>query len=176
MKEHFDAVLELIRKPLPAGGVKTDNSALLVYPPERELDFREQLLDGFIPQLIAQKFPHLLLDLSGFLFECLDEKTIPGLQEEEFDNYRLLIQGLAKRVESRITKRLRECASEVPGGAVFVYATVALFPLVRFADILRELRDLHCRIVIAFPGGERGGKLHFMNRPDGDNYLAVQIT
>jgi hypothetical protein len=27
----------------------------------------------------------------------------------------------------------------------------------------------------AFPGEERGGKLHFMNQADGANYLAVKL-
>ena len=48
MQSLFTDLLELLEKPLPSGGgVKTDNSILLVYPPERELDFREYLLDRF---------------------------------------------------------------------------------------------------------------------------------
>jgi hypothetical protein len=56
-----------------------------------------------------------------------------------------------------------------------VYATVALYPLIRFGEVLRDMRDLDCRILLAFPGEERGGKLHFMNQPDGGNYLAVKL-
>ena len=64
---------------------------------------------------------------------------------------------------------------EIPGGIVIVYATVALFPLVRYGEVLRGLRDVEARIILAFPGEERGGKLHFMNQPDGGNYLAVKL-
>jgi hypothetical protein len=58
---------------------------------------------------------------------------------------------------------------------LIVYGTVALYPLVRCAEVLRTLRDVDCRIVLAFPGEERGGRLHFMGRPDGGNYLAVKL-
>lgn len=48
MKTKFAALLELIQEPLRSGGGgKTDHSILLVYPPEKELDFREYLLDTF---------------------------------------------------------------------------------------------------------------------------------
>ena len=46
---------------------------------------------------------------------------------------------------------------------------------VRYGEVLRGLRDLDARIVLAFPGEERGGKLHFMNQADGANYLAVKL-
>ena len=45
----------------------------------------------------------------------------------------------------------------------------------RYGEVLRGLRDLKGRIALAFPGAERGGKLHFMNQPDGGNYLAVKL-
>ena len=61
------------------------------------------------------------------------------------------------------------------GGNVLVFATVALYPVVRYGEVLRGLRDLGARIVLAFPGEERGGKLHFMNQADGANYLAVKL-
>ena len=41
MQALFSALLELIREPLRSnGGVKTDSSVLLIYPSEKELDFR----------------------------------------------------------------------------------------------------------------------------------------
>lgn len=176
MQRGFIALREMLKEPLRAdGGVKTDSSILLIYPPVRELDFREQLLDSFVPQLGAMGHPHRLLDLSGFLFTDFDEETIANLCEDEFDDYRWLRQGLASRVERSLTKRITELASESPGGTVIVYSTVSLYPLVRFGELLRDLRDLGCRIAIAFPGEERGGKLHFMNQPDGGNYLAVKL-
>jgi len=176
MHNGFNELRELIREPLQQeAGVKTDNSILVVYPPEKELDFREYLLDSFIPQLDANGHEFRLLDLSGFLFTDLDEETIEDLCEDEFDDYRWLKQGLASRVERSLIERVAQLAEEVPGGTVIVFATVALYPLVRFGEILRDMRDISCRIVLAFPGEERGGKLHFMNQSDGGNYLAVKL-
>jgi hypothetical protein len=172
----FSALMDLIEEPLRVDrGVKTDNSILLVYPPEKELDFREYLLDAFVPALDAKKVPYRLVDLSGFLFDSLDEEEAEDLREDEFDDYRWMQQGLSKRAESLLQDHLTKVAAEVVGGSVLVYATVALYPLVRYGDVLRGLRDLEARIVMAFPGEERGGKLHFMGQPDGGNYLAVKL-
>ncbi|MCP4662309.1 MAG: hypothetical protein GY856_43480 [bacterium] len=176
MKDGFDTLLAMVKPPPRSGGVITDDSILLIYPPDRELEFREYLLDKFVPQLEAEAVPFRLLDLSGFLFTGLDAETIGDLQEDEFDDYKWMKQGLAKRVEKALVGHLTELVEGLPGGAVIVYATVALYPLIRFAEVQRELRDLDSRIVVAFPGAERGGKLHFMNQPDGGNYLAVKIT
>jgi hypothetical protein len=177
MESMFNALHELIREPLrPNGGIKTDNSVLLIYPWERELDFREYLLDTFIPAIEAQRIPFRLLDLTGFLFAGMNDDAVASLQEDEFDDYRWLQQGLSKRSEAALRARIEELALEIPGGNIFVYATVALYPLVRYGEVLRELRDVAARIILAFPGEERGGKLHFMNQPDGGNYLAVKLS
>ena len=176
MQAFFAALLDLIREPLkPNGGVKTDSSILLIYPPEKELDFREYLKDTFVPQLQAAGIPFRLLDLTGFLLEGISDETLRNLQEDEFDDYRWMKQGLSSTVETALRKRISLLAEESPGCAVIVYATVALHPLVRFGEVLRELRDVPCRTVLAFPGAESGGKLHFMNQPDGGNYLAVKL-
>ena len=176
MEAFFAALFELIKQPLRAnGGVKTDNSILLIYPPEKELDFREYLIDKFIPSIEAQKIPYRFLDLTGFLFAGLSGETVESLQEDEFDDYTWMQKGLSKRVEAALQDRLAAMALEIPGGSMLVYATAALYPLVRYGEVLRGLRDLEARIVLAFPGEERGGKLHFMNQPDGGNYLAVKL-
>ena len=172
----FETLLKLMKEPVRADrGIKTDNSILLVYPAEKELDFREQLVDGCLPALEAQGAQFYALDLTGFMFEGLSVDAVESLQEEEFDDYRWMLQGLSKRVEATLQTRLQELAAQHPGGNIVVYGTVALFPLVRFGEVLREMRDLQARIAVAFPGEERGGKLHFMNQPDGGNYLAVKL-
>ena len=176
MDTMFRALHGLIKDPLrPNGGVKTDNSILLIYPPDRELDFREYLLDTFVPAIEAQRIAFRLLDLTGFLFAEMNDKSVTSLQEDEFDDYRWMQQGLSKRAETALHARIEEVAREIPGGNVIVYATVALFPLVRYGEVLRGLRDVEARIILAFPGEERGGKLHFMNQPDGGNYLAIKL-
>lgn len=176
MESMFHGLMELIKVPIRHDrGVKTDDSILLIYPPDRELDFREYLLDTFVPALDARGVAYRLVDLTGFLFAGLSDEQIETLQEEEFEDYRWMQQGLSKRTEASLHQRLTEEAAKVPGGNVVVYATVALYPLVRYGEVLRSLRDLSARIVLAFPGEERGGKLHFMNQADGANYLAVKL-
>ncbi len=176
MQAGFDALIDLVRKPYRTeGGVKTDRSVLLVYTPERELEFREQLRDHFLPRLEAEGHVHRALDVTGFLFEGLDQQTIGNLCEDEFDDYQWMKQGLASRIELSLTQRITSLAAQIPGGTVIVYATLALYPLIRFGELLRGLRDLDCRILLAFPGAERGGKLYFLNQSDGGNYLAVKL-
>ena len=175
MQPMFEALVDLLKTPVSARGVKTDTSVLLIYPPEKELDFREQLLDSFVPALEARKVPCRVFDLTGFLFQGLREDEIEALEEDEFDDYSWMLQGLAKRVEGRLKSWVTGVAAQTPGGNVLLHGTISLFPLVRFGEALRELRDLECRLVLAFPGEERGGRLHFMNHMDGGNYLAVKL-
>ena len=176
MESMFRGLMELIKAPIRHDrGIRTDNSILLVYPPDRELDFREYLLDIFVPELDARSIQYRLLDLTCFLFTDLSKEQIQILQEEEFDDYRWMYQGLSKRTEASLQLRLTDEAAKVPGGNVFMYATVALYPVVRYGEVLRGLRNLDARIILAFPGEERGGKLHFMNQADGANYLAVRL-
>lgn len=176
MESMFAALMDLVKAPLrPDRGVKTDNSILLVYPPDRELDFREYLLDTFVPELNLRGVAHRLVDLTGFLFVGLSGEEVESLQEDEFEDYRWMQQGLSKRAESALQVRLTEEAGKILNGNVLVYATVALYPLVRYGEVLRGLRDLEARIILAFPGEERGGRLHFMNQADGANYLAVKL-
>lgn len=129
MESMFAGLLELIKAPLRHDrGIKTDNSILLIYPPDRELDFREHLLDTLLPELEAKGIPHRLLDLTGFLFAGLSEEQVQALQDDEFDDYRWMQQGLSKRAESALQSRLTDEAAKIPCGNVFVYATVALYP------------------------------------------------
>ena len=176
MQSLFAALFELIKgTPRTERSVKTDSSILLIYPPHKELDFREYLLDSFIPHLQAKKIPFTHLDLTGFLYRDLDEIDIKNLQKDEFDDYRWMQQGLSQRVEAALGQRLAALTLQTPGATVLVSSTVALHPLVRYGEVLRGLRDLEGRIALAFPGEERGGRLHFMNHPDGGNYLAVKL-
>ena len=89
MQSMFAALLERIKEPLrPDRGVRTDSSISLIYPPEKELDFREQLVDSFFPHLQAGRIPFTHLDLTGFLFHDLGTGDVELLQEDEFDDYR----------------------------------------------------------------------------------------
>jgi hypothetical protein len=166
---------ELLLAPPPETSVRTDSSVFVVYPPEAELDFRSQL----------QKLLHFLnergvafrhLDLTTLPFQVLDARgLLPGAFTSEFEDYPALKRGLARAVQDALKGRVSSAAAEVPGGAVILSGTSALYPVVKFADVLAELRHLPCRIVLGFPGSEESGKLHFMNQRDGYNYLAVKL-
>jgi hypothetical protein len=176
MESMFTALMEQMKAPLRHDrGLKTDTSILLIYPPSGELDFREYLLDTFVPELEAKRILYRLVDVTGFLFSGLSEEQIEALENDEFEDYRWMQQGLSKRTEATLHARLTDEAEKIRGGNVIVHATVALYPVVRYGEILRGLRDVDARIVLAFPGEERGGKLHFMNQADGANYLAVKL-
>ena len=177
MQPMFDTLLNIMKEPLrPGGGVKTDDSILLVYPPERELEFREQLLDCFLPALKSKGSRFVEVDLADFMFESLSEEDIECLTEDEFDEYRWMIQQLSKRVETSLPEKLKQIVQKSGTQNIIVYNTVALYPMIKFGEVLIGLRELNCRIVLAFPGEEKGGKLHFMNQPDGRNYLAVKLS
>lgn len=176
MEEALKTITATASQPFDRAAVMTDNSLLLIYPPERELDFREMLYDRCLPGLKSTDIPYEVLDLAHFLFDCFSDPELEDLQDDEFRNYRLMKQGLSKRAESALCKALQDLSQNAPGTNLFVICTVCLFPLVRYGEVLRNLRDLKCRLFIAFPGEERGGKLHFMNEPDAGNYLAVRIT
>ena len=176
MDEALKTITTTASQPFDKAAVTIDNSLLLIYPPEQELDFREMIFDRCLPSLKSGGVPYEVLDLSHFIFECFGAEELDDLEQDEFRNYRLMSQGLSKRAEASLCKAMQDISQKAPGTNLFVMATVALFPLVRFGEVLRNLRDLKCRMFIAFPGEERGGKLHFMNEPDGGNYLAVKIT
>jgi hypothetical protein len=176
MDEALKTITATASQPFDRAAVVTDNSILLIYPPERELDFREMLFDRCLPGLKSAGIPFEVLDLTHFLFDCFGEQELDDLQDDEFRNYRHMRQGLSKRAELGLCKALQESSQKSPGTNLFVVSTISLFPLVKFGEVLTNLRDLRCRMLIAFPGEERGGKLHFMNAPDGGNYLAVKIS
>ena len=129
MQPMFESLLRLMKEPLhPERGIQTDTSILLVYPPEKELDFREQLADGCFPALEAQGSRFHSLDLTGFLFEGLSEDAVEALAEEEFDDYEWMLHGLSQRVEASLRTRLEKLATQYPGDNLIVYSTVALYP------------------------------------------------
>ena len=176
MEDALQAILTAARQSFQQAAVVTDSSFLLIYPPERELDVRSAIQDRCYPDLKAAGISCEQFDLSDFLFTCFTAEELAEQSEDEFRNYRLTRQGLAARAERLLVARLTEYSERQPGINLFVISTVSLFPLVRYGEVLRQLRDLRLRLFIAFPGEERGGKLHFMNEPDGGNYLASKIT
>ena len=177
MQPMFETLLKLMETPLRQNaGVKTDNSILLIYPPEKELEFREELLDRCLPALEAIGIQVHTLDLTGFMFLGLSEEEVEAIQQDEFEDYAWTLKGLSQRITDSLRAHLQELAAENPNGNVVVYGTVALYPLVRFGEVLRDLRDAPMRLVLVFPRDERGGKLRFMKEPDGSNYLAIKLS
>jgi hypothetical protein len=106
----------------------------------------------------------------------LDDPSIEMLQEDEFDDYKWMKQALSKRLETSLQKRFSELAESLPGSTIIVHGTIALYPLIRFGDVLKGARDLLCRIVIAHPGEDRDGKIYFLDQPDSGNYLTIKLS
>ena len=104
MQSLFAALFELIKEtPRTERGVKTDSSILLIYPPDKEPDFREYLLDSFIPHRTGQEGPVHSLGPHRFPVPGSRLKSeIEDLQEDEFDDYRWMQQGLSQRVEAAL--------------------------------------------------------------------------
>lgn len=165
----------LLQRP-PDPSVRTDSSILVIYPPEEENDFRDRLhklLDLLAERGVA--FRHV--DLTTLPFEVLEARgLLPGVFNQEFEDLPAVKRGLARAVQEALKQRVEGAAAEVSSGAVILSATAALYPVIKFSDVLADLRHLPCRIVLAFPGHEEGGKLHFMNQRDGYNYLAVKLS
>lgn len=170
------ALREMLLEPTPLPSVRTDSSILVVYPPEEENDFRQHLRK-LIDLLAARGIAFRHIDLATLLFEVLEARgLVPEVFQQEFDDFPAVKRGLARAIHDALTQRIAQVAAEVPAGAVILSATPALYPLVKFSDLLAELRHVPCRIVVPFPGREEGGKLRFMNQRDGYNYLAVKIN
>ena len=169
MQTGFNALRTLLEEPLQAnGGVKTDNSILLVYPPARELDFQEQLVDTFLPQLDAQGHPYRLLDLSGFLFADFDADTIRDLCPKTSSKRlgRWMRQGA--RVAQSLTARVAELARRYndPRGAPSSYKS-RRWPFIRWSTLRgSSAGDARPRLShrVGVPGARSDGllKLHFM--------------
>ncbi len=176
MTEALTAIVQAAAEPFNRASVTTDNSYLLIHPPERSLDFHDMVRDQCLPELLSRGVFVQVLDLFGFMFSCFSDEEFEDLESDEFRNYKFFRQGLSGRVEKRLESRIREMAEFHPGSNLFLLSTASLFPLVRYGEVLRNLRDVPQRIFVAFPGEEKGGRPHFMNASDGGNYLAVKIS
>jgi len=167
---------EMLLQPAVDPAVRTDSTVFLVYPPEEENEVRDHLQR--LLHLLAERgqaFRHL--DLTTLPFEVLEARgLLPAVFTQELDDAAAVKRGLARALQQALRQRIEQAAAEVPSGTVILSATSALYPCVKFADLLADLRHLPCRIVVPFPGHAEGGKLHFMNQRDGYNYLAVTLS
>jgi len=171
----MQSLREILQTPLDSS-VRTDSSILVVYPPEEEHEYRERLakLLHFLKEQRAS-FRHI--DLTTLPFEVIEARGLsPEIFSQEIEDASSVKRGLARAIREALIEKISNAAREVPGGSIILSGTSALYPVIKFADILTELRHLSCRIVLGFPGHEEGGKLYFMNQREGYNYLAVKLT
>jgi hypothetical protein len=172
----FRSLRDMLLEGTAAPAVRTDNSILVVYPPEEEHDFRDQLR-RLLGLLEARRVPYRHLDLATLPFEALEAAgVLEETLEQECEDLRPVKRGLAGLVQEALETRIGAEGASAPNGIVLLSGSAALYPVIKFADVLAGLRHLPCRIVLAFPGQERDGKLYFMNQRDGYNYLAVKLT
>ncbi len=172
----FRTLRDLLLAPEAGSAIRTDNSILVVYSPDEEQDFRDQMRNLLV-LLKERRVAHVHLDLTTLPFEALEEAgRLEELFQLEGEDYQAARRGLARFVQDALKQKISQAAGDVGTGNVLLSGTMALYPVIKFADVLAELRHLPCRIVLAFPGHERDGKLYFMNQRDGYNYLAVKLT
>src|SRR6266571_1484471 len=119
MDEALKTITATASQPFDKAAMIIDNSLLLIYPPEQELDFREMIFDRCLPGLKSAEVPYEVIDLSHFLFECFGEEELDDLEQDEFRNYRLMTQGLSKRAETALCKLLQEVSRKSPGTNLF---------------------------------------------------------
>jgi hypothetical protein len=156
----------------------SDRGLLVIYPPDQEAEFRTRLED-FLVTLTAQGVPHAVVDAEPFPFACLDaEGVLEDAFQLEAEEPKELRQYLASELPRRLLNEVTQAASTLPvGSSVILKTPTALFPWVKFADFLAQLpTGFPCRIVVPFPGHERGATLHFLDHRDGFNYLARRIN
>ncbi len=84
MEDARQAINQAARQPFNQAAVTTDNSFLLIYSPDLELDFREMLHDRCLPALTSQGVAYEVLDLTGFLFSCFNAEELADLEADEF--------------------------------------------------------------------------------------------
>lgn len=173
------AVDSVLGKILDASGetlVSTDRSTLLIYPPERELEASEVLEERIFTDLSVRKHSFVKLDLRWKLFEYFSAEEVSDLSDDEFFDRNLVRQDIASRMEYQLQEDLRSLSALKQHEPIFLIRTSFMHPFVRFGELLKQLRDVHSPFFVMFPGEERGGRLHFMNEPDGGNYLATKIN
>lgn len=171
-------LLDLLSIPLQEPPTPAERGVLFIYPPEQELEFRSRL-DAFLTTLHAKKITHAIVETEELPFVCL---AAEGVLE---DAYRLeaqdpsgLRQYLASQLPRLLQNKVAEAATRLPiGAAIIIKSPSSLFPWVRYADFLSQLpTGFPCRVIVPFPGHERGAYLHFLDHRDGFNYLARRIN
>ncbi len=95
MLDALDKIVQSALEPFDKAAVTTDNSFLLIHPPEKCLDLHDMLRDQCFPELVSRGVPHASIDLPGFLFTCFTEEEMRDQESDEFRNYRLMRQGLS---------------------------------------------------------------------------------
>lgn len=174
----FEKLLDLLMTPLDEPPTPAERGVLLIYPPDQEVEFRQRL-DHFLVTLTAHGIPHEVVDAETLPFECLDaEGVLDDAFRLEAEDPTGLRQYLAGQLPGLLQKRVNAAATLLPvGSVVFLKCSPALFPWVKYADFLAQLpTGFPCRVVVPFPGHERGAYLHFLDHRDGFNYLARRIN
>jgi hypothetical protein len=64
MRDALTTIVQAATEPFNRAAVTTDNSYLLIHPPERGLDFTDMILDQCLPDLASRSIPYQVLDLS----------------------------------------------------------------------------------------------------------------
>src|SRR5262245_3662711 len=131
LESKMRSLREMLLAPPPDPSVRTDSSIFVVYPPELEIELRNHL--GKILAVLEERgvaFRHL--DLTTLPYEVLEARgLLPDAFSSEFDDYPALKRGMARAVQDALKERISRAAAEVPGGAIILSGTSALYPVIK---------------------------------------------
>lgn len=178
LSEKFEKLSDLLSLVLQEPPAPAERGVLLIYSPEQEIEFRSRL-DVFLMTMQSQKIPHEVVDTKELPFACLEaEELLEDAFRLEAEDPSGLRQYLASELPRLLLHKVVEASSKLPvGAAIIIKSPSSLFPWVRFADFLSLLpTGFRCRVIVPFPGHERGAYLHFLDHRDGFNYLARRIN
>lgn len=171
----FDELTQVVKDVSEEAILGSHRGVLLLYPPEEELAFRE-LLNEWLLHISVQQIPHRVLDLATLPFEFLESRgQLERSFRMEFENWSGLRQHLG-RLNGFLKERVLAVGTELGWGNIVLKSTASLYPWVSYAALLEQIpTGFPCRVVIPFPGTAQEGKLHFLDRKTGYNYLARRV-
>jgi hypothetical protein len=172
VNEKIDQLRQHIRVRGASGG-----AVLVVYPPEEELDFRQQY-EVLIREWRAADMECVSLDLAPLPLKVLEaHRKLEKLFKLDADPRKGgLQQDIASLVEPALIELVLGTAREHPSALLCLQRTAALYPWASVSHLLERCENAVMNtIVVPFPGDERGPELHFLGAKDGYNYRAARI-
>jgi hypothetical protein len=150
---------------------------LLVYPPEAEVECREQQ-EHLFEKLQAKGLSIEVIPVHQLLFETLRQNgVLEDVFQLEVGDEGFMLEQLSILYKDALFDKLTQVADEAtPDSVLFLTRVASLYPFVRIGSLLSELENkVNMPLVIFYPGSEGEGKLSFLNVLEGSYYRARVI-